>query len=168
MCDEIAYDTADLDDVYHAGLVTVADAARNVAKFQEFYEEIAGHFPGASERVQVHETVRALINWLVSGLIEGTVAATDGLHSLDDVRSHPARVVRFTPETAQGAGELKSFLTERVYCAEELAASRRAAASRIAGLFHLLMAKPEYLPANYREESAGQPLIVRCATTSQG
>ena len=73
--DEIAYNTADLDDAYHAGLVSVEDASRSVAKFRELYEEITGHFPGASERVRMYETVRALINRLVSGLIEGTVAA---------------------------------------------------------------------------------------------
>ena len=158
MCDEIAYDTADLDDVYHAGLVTVDDAVREVAKFREFYEQISGHFPGAHERVRMHETLRGLINWLVSGLIEGTIVASTGLKSVQDVRTHPSRVVRFTPETAEGAAELKAFLQAHVYCAEELASGRRAAASRIAELFQLLMARPDFLPANYLEESAGQPL----------
>lgn len=158
MCDEIAYDTADLDDVYHAGLVTVEDASRDITKFREFYEEITGHFPGASERVRMHETLRALVNWLVSGLVEGTVAAAAGLRTVEEVRSHPSRVVRFTAETARGTAQLKNFLKARIYCAEELDAGRRIAASRIAELFHVLMARPDYLPANYREESAGQPL----------
>ena len=158
MCDEIAYDTADLDDAYHAGLVTVEDASRDVAKFREVYEEITGHFPGASERVRMHETVRALINWLVSGLVEGTVDAAANLKSVEDVRAHPSRVARFSSATAQGAAELKNFLRARVYCAEALEAGRRIAASHIAKLFGMLMARPDYLPANYREESAGQPL----------
>ncbi len=158
MCDEIAYDAADLDDVYHAGLVTVEQACHDVAKFREFYDEITGHFPGANERVRMHETVRALINWLVGGLIEGTIAAAAELKSVADVRAHPTRVVRFTPETIAGTEDLRNFLKAHVYCAEELAAGRRLAASRIAELFHVLMERPESLPANYREESAGQPL----------
>jgi dGTPase len=158
MCDEIAYDTADLDDVYHAGLVTVEDVGGYSNKFRELYEQISGQFPGASERVRVLETIRALMNWLVSGLIEGTVAATAGLESVDDVRTHPSRVVLFSPETALGAAELKNFLKERVYCAEELAAGRRLAASRITELFKVLIDHPDYLPLNYLEESAGQPL----------
>jgi dGTPase len=158
MCDEIAYDAADLDDVYHAGLVTVEDACADVAKFREFYEQITGQFPGASERVRMHETVRALINWLVSGLIDGTVAAAAHLKSVEEVRRHPTRVVRFTPETLQGTEELKNFLRARVYCAEELDSGRRLAAARIAELFGMLMARPDSLPANYLEESAGQPL----------
>jgi dGTPase len=158
MCDEIAYDTADLDDAFYAGLVTVDDASRDVVQFGEFHDQVTGQFPGASERVRMHETVRALINWLVSGLVEGTVAAAAGLASVGDVRAASPRVARFTPETAQGAAQLKSFLKARVYDSAELAASRLIAAARITELFHLLMSRPDHLPANYREESAGQPL----------
>src|ERR1700690_2650862 len=43
MCDEVAYDTADLDDGYYAGLVTVKDVSGNIAKFAEFYEDVSGH-----------------------------------------------------------------------------------------------------------------------------
>ncbi|HEV2198360.1 MAG TPA: dNTP triphosphohydrolase [Bryobacteraceae bacterium] len=158
MCDEIAYDTADLDDAYHAGLISVEQAAGRVAKLCEFSEEFAGHFPGSSERVRVYEVVRALIDWLVSGLIEGTVAAAASLGSAEDVRRWPSRVARFTPETTQGAAQLKNFLRTRVYDSEELVASRRIAAGHIVQLFQLLMARPDYLPSGYREESAGQPL----------
>lgn len=158
MCDEIAYDTADLDDAYHAGLVTVEDASANVLKFGEFFDDVTGHFPGSSERIRVHETVRALINWLVSGLVDGTVAAAVHLTSVDEVRAAAPRVVRFTPETAQGAANLKRFLRARVYDSEDLAASRRLAAVRMEKMFHLLMDRPDLLPPNYRDESAGQPL----------
>jgi dGTPase len=129
-----------------------------VDRFREFSEEIAGHFPGANERVRVYEVIRALINWLVSELIEGTIAAAGSLGSIGDVRTWPSRVARFTPEAARGAAQLKNFLRVQVYDSEELAASRRTAAARIVELFQLLMARPDYLPSSYREESAGQPL----------
>ena len=158
MCDEIAYNTADLDDAYYAGLVTVDDAASHVAKFGEVHEAITNQYPGASERVRVLETVRALINWLVSGLVEGTVAATARLGTLDDVRAASPRIVRFTADAAQGASELKRFLTQRVYNSGALSASRRGAAARIEKLFELLIARPDLLPAAYRQESAAQPL----------
>ena len=72
LCDEIAYDTADLDDAYHAGLVTIDDASRASDLFREMEEAVSMQFPGASERVRMHEVVRGLIDWLVSGLIAGT------------------------------------------------------------------------------------------------
>jgi len=109
MCDEIAYDTADLDDAFYAGLVTVDDASRDVVQFGEFHDQVTGQFPGASERVRMHETVRALINWLVSGLVEGTVAAAAGLASVGDVRAASPRVARFTPRPPKGPRNSKVF-----------------------------------------------------------
>ena len=38
LCDEIAYNSSDLDDGYSAGLVTVEDACAAIAQFREFYE----------------------------------------------------------------------------------------------------------------------------------
>jgi dGTPase len=158
LCDEIAYDTADVDDAYHAGLITAEDASASVPKFGDFFDDVTGHFPGANERVRVHETLRALINWLVSGLVDGTVAAAAHLGSVEDVRAASPRVVRFTPETAEAAAQFKDLLRARVYESPDLAASRRHAATRIEELFRLMMNRPELLPASYLEESAGQPL----------
>ena len=36
----------------------------------------------------MHEVVRGLIDWLVSGLLEGTVAASQGLADVEAVRAH--------------------------------------------------------------------------------
>src|SRR5437764_6112283 len=64
-CDEIAYDTADLDDGYYAGLVTIEAACRASGMFRELHEAAEMQFPGAPERVRMHEVVRGLIDWLV-------------------------------------------------------------------------------------------------------
>src|SRR5258708_21078326 len=110
LCDEIAYDTADLDDGYHAGLVSMEDACRASEMFRELDEAVCMQFPAAHDRVRMHEIVRGLIDWLDSGLVECTIAAAHGLAGLDAVRGHPERVARFTPATAQGAAQLKRFL----------------------------------------------------------
>ncbi|MEQ1946594.1 MAG: dGTP triphosphohydrolase [Bryobacteraceae bacterium] len=158
LCDEIAYDTADLDDAYFAGLVSFEDARESVESFREFEDILVHQYPGASDRVLMHEVVRALINWLVSGLVQGTYDATHGLTGMDAVRSHPERVVRFTPETAKGARELKTFLRRSVYESPDLVANRARSAAQIARVFEYLMEHPDSLPAAYREESAGQLL----------
>src|ERR1700675_956297 len=82
-CDEIAYDTADLDDGYHAGLVTIEAACRASDMFRELDDAANMQFPGAPERVRLHEVVRGLIDWLVSGLLEGTAAAAPGLGDVE-------------------------------------------------------------------------------------
>lgn len=158
LCDEIAYDTADLDDAYHAGLITIEDSRGASEMFRELDEAVSMQYPGVSDRIRMHEIVRGLIEALVSGLVEGTVAATGGLADLDAVRAHPERVVRFTPVAAAAAAQLKRFLRDRVYESEQLVKDRARSVGLIEALFDLLWARPELLPAAYREESQGQPL----------
>ena len=157
-CDEIAYDTADLDDGYHAGLVSIEAACGASDMFRELAEAAEMQFPGAPERVRMHEVVRGLIDWLVSGLLEGTVAASEGLADVEAVRAHTQRVVRFTPATAEGAAQLKRFLRAEVYESEQLVKERRRSVARIERLFEVLLAQPELMPAAYREDSAGEAL----------
>ena len=158
VCDEIAYNTADLDDGYSAGLVTVRDAEQAVGKFRELYETAEMQFPGAAERVLVKEVVRGLINWLVTGFLEGTLAAAFGLAQPEDVRAHPGRVAQFTPDTAAGSAELKRFLRDKVYCSEAVIQSRGQSARRIQELFEFFLKNPERMPAAYREEAAAELL----------
>lgn len=156
-CDEIAYNTADLDDGYLAGVVPFEEARRSVDKFRELDEVVAMQFPAAPERVRMHEIVRGLINWLVSGLMEGTVAETRGISDVDEVRAHPRRIARFSEETAAGSAQIKALLSSTVYQSQQLADARRESVSRIAALFERFLESPELLPVNYLEESAGQP-----------
>jgi dGTPase len=158
LCDEIAYNTSDLDDGYYAGLVQPHEAREAVRKIGELDEILEQQYPGASERVRMHEIVRGLVNWLVSGLIEGTIAAAKGLTDVDEVRRNGTRVACFSPETAAGTQELKDFLRQRVYQSERLADDRKQSAHLISSLFEFFMEHPNRLPASYLEESAGQPL----------
>ena len=157
LCDEIAYNTADLDDGYLAGLVPIEEASRAVDKFRELEDVISHQFPGAPERVLMHEIIRELLNWLVSGLIDGTAAAGAGVGTMEEVRAHPTRIAQFSQETAAGSAQLKALLNSTVYQSEGLAEARKVSAGRIRALFEKFLKEPELLPANYLEESAGQP-----------
>ena len=158
LCDEIAYNTADLDDAYGAGLIPFDEAREAVDKFRELDETASQQFPGASERVRMHEIVRGLINWLVSALIEGTVAAASNLANVDDVRASDQRIAQFSADAAAGSAQLKELLRSRVYNSEALAEARQSSVSRIGRLFLLYMDRPELLPPTYFEESSGEPL----------
>ncbi len=163
LCDEIAYNTADLDDGYSAGLVHPGDACVGVARFRELWEAAEMQFPGAPEQVRVKEVVRGLINWLVTGFMEGTVAAAHelsgaGLNGLDPVRRHPSRTARFSEATAAGTQELKNFLRDKVYCSEALVRARTESAGRIPALFEFFMEHPDRMPAAHRDEPSSDPL----------
>lgn len=158
LCDEIAYNASDLDDGYFAGLIQLEDARRMVGKIGELGEVLSQQYPGAPERVQVHEIVRALINWLVSGLIEGTIEAATGLRDVEAVRRKGTRIACFTPETANSSRELKDFLRRMVYQSDRLSEDRKQSTGLIASLFEIFINHPNRLPVNYLEESVGQPL----------
>jgi len=158
LCDEIAYNTADLDDAYFAGMVRLEDACRAVEKVRELDDMLDMQFPGASERVRVHEIVRGLINWLVSGLMEGTLAAAADLANVDEVSANPQRIVRFSPETSAGTSQLKGLLRSAVYESDRLAEERKLSMVRIRTLFDRFMAQPDLLPVNYLEETRDQPM----------
>jgi dGTPase len=151
LADEVAYNTADLDDVSEAGLFALDDAAEAVPRFAELLEQVRGHFPGASQRVQLQEIVRGLIDGLVTGLVEGTLARADaaGVSDFEGVRNQPERLATFTPESEATAGELKTFLRSHVYSSESLVTKRRKSAAMLGQLFRYFLDHPDRLPENY-------------------
>src|SRR5215469_2508131 len=52
LADEIAYNTADLDDAFSAGLMRAEDVAVGVAEYAAIHQATETQFPGASEREQ--------------------------------------------------------------------------------------------------------------------
>jgi dGTPase len=158
LCDEIAYNAADFDDAYAAGMLQIEDAQQSVGKFSELWEDAESMFPGASERVRIHEVIRGLINVMVGGLLEGTVAAAEGISSYEAVRAAPTRVACFTPEAAQCSRELKKYLRSQVYESEPVRSATRVSVGRMEALFDLLYVHPEHMPEVYREQSATEPL----------
>ena len=158
LADEIGYNAADLDDGYDAGLVRMEDACAASQALAGLWEEVEGHFPGASERVRLHEVVRQLMNWMVTSLIEGTLLAAARLERPEAVRENPARVVRLTPDAAETTQEIKRFLREHVYESERVAGSRVASSGRISELFDFFLTHPDRLPVVYQEKAKEEPL----------
>ncbi len=160
VADEAAYNTADLDDGYSARFFTVEDIAAAVPDFAALHQDTEACFPEAPERIRFNETLRRLIDLLVTGLIEGTraAAADAGAASVDDIRRHRGRLARFAPEAARAAADLKRFLREKVYFSERVAAERAQSAAMISDLFRSYMDSPDRLPGFYREQGRAEPL----------
>jgi dGTPase len=154
LADEIAYNTADLDDAYSAGLFTIEDISHAVPGYSDILTEIEIQFPGASNRIRFHEVLRRLIDGLVSGLIAGTFEAAEsaGVETVTNVRDYPERLARFTPESQATSRALKQFLHRRVYGSQALVGEREESTRRIAELFEFYVSDPSRLPDGYREQ----------------
>ncbi len=159
LSDEIAYNTADLDDAFSAHLVDAGQIAAEVPAYAAIYETIEMQFPGAAQREKFQETLRQLIDTLVSGLIEGTVAAAhdSGADSVDAVRQYPHRLAAFTAASQDASRELKSFLHRHVYSSPALDQDRRRATAMMADLFQFFLDHPERLPDDYRARTEAEP-----------
>jgi dGTPase len=157
LADEIAYNSADLDDAYEAGLLTPEQAAESVPAYAEILAVVDTQFPGAADRERFQESIRQLIDDLVSGLIEGTsnAARAANLADVEAVRQHPTRIAAFSDSVRETNRLLKRFLHQRVYSSEDLERDRRESVARLTRTFEYLMANPDNVPGS---EEAARPL----------
>jgi dGTPase len=159
LADEVAYNTADLDDAFSAGLIDEDDAAAAVPEYAELREMVETQFPGASPRERFYETLRHLVNAQVTALIEGTVGQvrSSGVETVEQVRSFPTRLVALLPEAAETSRQLKMFLHRRVYASDDLARARGESAAMIEELFQFFLDQPGRLPEPYAQQALDQP-----------
>src|SRR5215813_8954607 len=93
--DELAYDTADLDDGYEAHLLRLDQIKDGVPLFARFLSEVERLYPHAPEKLRFNEVIRRMLDRWVGDLIRHTQerirtvnAGRDGRHMpyLEDVR----------------------------------------------------------------------------------
>ncbi len=159
LADEIAYNTADLDDGFSAGMFAAEDAGGCVPQYRAICEAVETQFPGATDRERFHESLRHLVNALVTGLIAGTVAAAERstAASVEDLRAFPERLAAFTPEAAETSRALKRFLYRTVYDSPALNGDRQRSMAMIEELFRFFLDDPGKLPEAYSLQAAAEP-----------
>lgn len=160
LADEIAYNTADIDDACDAGILTWEQCREELACFGEIADRVEQQFAGASQREQFVETLRALLDLQATGLIEGTreQALASGAASVDDLRHLPQRVAAYTPETEENNRQLKRFLRANVYQSEPIQADRVLCERQIAQLFGYLLENPAEISPSFLEHHRDEPI----------
>jgi len=160
LADEIAYSTADLDDGYEARLLTLETIHKGVPVFARFYGDAERTYPNVMEKLKFNEAVRHVLDRWVGDLIRNTKdqIAKAGVHSLEDVRDYPQRLVALSPEVEEERGQAKTFLYETLYYSPTLDPEKEDAEQIIRQLFEFWTAKPEHLPASYQESAHHTPL----------
>ena len=160
LVDEIAYNTADLDDGCGSGLLSVEQIRNQVDLFQIWYGEIRDRFPEAPQRLWVSETVRQLVNVLVTDLIDHTRERilSQGIDSVAKVRRHPSRLVGFSEPVRQLNTQLKQFLRAQLYDHPVIRSARRRAQDLVHGLFEYYSEHPRQLPPSHHARIGQLPL----------
>jgi dGTPase len=152
LADAIAYNNHDVDDGIRAGLVTTAELTQ-VALFRRHHGAVLARYPDIQPRRLVHETVRRMINDVVTDLIEETRRrlAAAAPASIDEVRSHKGPLVAFSESRAEEHYELKRFLRVRVYEHERVQGMREGAVRTLRELFEAFFKNVGLMPSEHRD-----------------
>ncbi|HVI76901.1 MAG TPA: HD domain-containing protein, partial [Candidatus Acidoferrum sp.] len=155
LTDEIAYNTADLDDGYEAHLLTLDQIREGIPAFGDFFEEVQQIYPAAPDKLKFNETLKRVLNRFVDDLIRNTHKRVNdaGIRTLEDIRRHPKRLAAFSPEVESERKQSKDFLYENLYFSTSLADEKDEAERVITDLFAYWMQHPETLPRNYQEKA---------------
>jgi dGTPase len=153
LADEIAYNNHDVDDGLRSGLLTLEQLSE-VRLFAQHLYEVRSAYPNLAERRVVHETVRRMINALVTDLIEQT--GSNILQyvptSVRDVRISPP-LVAFSNQMHEKNRELKTLLRVNLYRHYRVMRMSAKARRIISELFQAFMEDPRLLPPQFAMQS---------------
>jgi dGTPase len=157
--DEIAYNTADLDDAYEAHLLELAVVQNEAGIFRETYGEVeAAHHEGRG-KLKFNEALKRVLDRLATDLIENTQKriAQAGVKTIEDVRAAPERLAGFGAEMRQANAELKRFLYTRLYDHPAIVEDRERSVACLEELFRYYLERPKKMPPYYYEQSQTAP-----------
>ncbi len=154
LTDEIAYNTADLDDGYEAHLLSLEEIREGIPAFERFYREVEQIYPTAPAKLKFNETLKRILNRFVGDLITNTRTRLQQakIQTLDDVRNHRERLAAFSPIVEAERKQSKDFLYENLYFSSALAGEKDDAERVVGELFTYWMDHPDALPHNYRDK----------------
>jgi len=155
LADEIAYNTADLDDGFEAHMFSLEDIREGVPVFEHFYREVEALYPDTGDKLLFNETVKRMLDRLVGDLIQNTQSRlrTESIRTLQDVRSHGQRLVAFSSEVDEERRANKEFLYRNLYFSPTLSDEKVDAGVIVNSLFAYWMRTPEALPHQYQEKA---------------
>ncbi|MGB6544871.1 MAG: deoxyguanosinetriphosphate triphosphohydrolase [Candidatus Acidiferrales bacterium] len=153
--DEIAYNTADLDDGREARLLDVTTMCAEVPLFAECYAEIERAHPAGRSQLKFNAALRKLLDILATDLIANTAkqAHEVGVKSVDDVRRFPRRLAGFSLAVAEGNATLKQFLRTRLYDHPSIVEDRDRSVAALKELFAYYIDHPEAMPPYYARQA---------------
>jgi dGTPase len=151
LADAIAYNNHDVDDGVRAGLLSV-DELREVSVFERCYSAVIDRYPEVSARRQLYETIRRMVDYLVSDLImrsERNIAQAK-VDSIDAVRQQPRPLISLSDAVSNEHQELKRFLRTKLYNHPKVREVMDEARATLRMLFEAYLNDPTRLPPEHQ------------------
>jgi len=151
--DEIAYNTADLDDAREAELLDLDVLCGEVPIFGEAYAKVDKTYPSAREKLKFNEALKYVLDQLVTDLIETTNQRVrdSGIATVEDVRRLPGRIAGFSETLRRRNAELKRFLFANIYDRPVITEDRDRSVRCLEELFGYYLDSPGSMPASHEE-----------------
>ena len=148
--DEIAYNNHDVDDGLRSGLLSMEQLA-GIGIFHRHMDLALKDYPKLSGRRLINETVRRMIDTLVTDLIAASSRAIRdaGVKTMDDVRNAPA-LIGFSPAIQDEQLVLKRFLRDNLYQHYRVARMSIKARRIVTDLFGIFHSDPKVLPPEFQ------------------
>jgi len=157
--DEIAYNTADLDDALEAGLLDISVLCEEVPVFGAAYANIHAGYPAAREKLKFNEALKSVLDLLVTDLIEATMArvAESGAVTVDEIRGAPKRYAGFSEEISKRNTELKRFLFAHIYDRAVITEDRDHSVRCLEEMFRYYLSSPGSMPSSHENMTRSEP-----------
>jgi dGTPase len=158
--DEIAYNTADLDDAFEARLLDLHALRAEVPAFAEAWEGVDHSHPRAATKLKFSEALKHVLDRLATDLIENTQREIQesGVKAVKDVRKQRKRLAGFSAIGAEESASLKHFLGAHIYSHEAIVEDRNRSVEALDALFQLFLEHPDRMPPDYVHQAQLDPL----------
>lgn len=152
--DEIAYNNHDIDDGLRARLLSL-EQLREVPMFRTHHDEVLARYGTITPKQQRHETIRRLINTLVTDLLRHSQQQLEasGVTRIEEVRALAHPLIGFSPEQTEHNEALKRFLREALYRHHQVYRMTSKARRVVRELFACFLADPRLLPPDFFESA---------------
>ncbi len=157
--DEIAYNTADIDDALEAELLDVNELCVEVPFFGETYAQVKAAHPGAREKLLFNEALKRVLDSFASDLIETTQRRVlgSGAGTTDDIRRVSKRLAGFGEAAADRNAGLKRFLFAHIYNHPAITEDRDRSVKCLEELFLYYSESPGSMPASHEDLTRTAP-----------
>jgi len=160
LVDEIAYNTADLDDGFEAHLLDLRVLRKSSTLFDRFYAEVVTEHGAGKPRLIFTEVLKRILDFLASDVIQETERRLKemGAQNTEDIRAYPTRLVSYSASGAEYSTQVKRYLRTNLYELPAITHDRERSVKALDMLFEFYLNHPERMPGSYWEQIKIEPL----------